>query len=465
MIKKVLAAALVIFCMMGAPLSLAEDSVSIDFCYSDMEDCFQEAMAPETLEGRRKEAFEEIISLYEGSTGVQNHQYAAYYYNYAKGYLAFSREDWAGAKRYFDLCRVNNFGEETAYYCFAMGMLYAENEDYARAISMFNAAAGEGGSLNSRATTQSGICRRLYEEQLMKNSREALEAGDYDSAQQYFDLLKTEFPESVLSTETLRLEESTDTEAVFSWTTECASVRLLMSTDLVNKPENSGEEERCADTRIVDLASGEQGRVVVGDLLPASPYAVYLQDAETEEILYAMVFSTGEAAGHSAYHVDKYRLNLYPKDSYEEMSKVLKAGATVWPVLANTEKLMAVPDNCIRTDRMEKDGYVLFLRVLDGQGNPLPLEQIQWETLCLLLRIDGVTTIARSEAVGQRSEQADSILEAYDSRTIALRWNDMLNQAQQDGAIGSSGTYTLTLLMDGMQLFRMQGELGEAENG
>ena len=464
MIKRVFAAALVMFCMMGAPLSHAEDSVSIDFCYSDMEDCFQEAMATETLEGRRKEAFEEIVSLFEGNTGVQNHQYAAYYYNYAKGYLAFSREDWAGAKRYFDLCRVNNFGEETAYYCFAMGMLYAENEDYARAISMFNAAAGEGGSLNSRATTQSGICSLLYEEQLMKKSREALEAGDYDAAQQYNDLLQTEFPESVLTTETLRLEEATDTGAVFCWTTECASVRLLMSTDLVNKPQIGGEKERCADTRSIELSPGGQGRVAVSDLLPSSTYAVYLQDAKTEEILRAMVFSTDAAAVHSAYHVDKYRLNRYPKDSYEEMSKVLKEGATVWPILANTDKLMVVPDNCVRTDQMGEDGYIVFLRVLDEQGDPLPLEKIQWETLCLLLRIDGVTTIARSEAFGQRSEQADSILEPYDSKTIALRWNDMLNQAQQDGAIGSTGSYALTLLMDGMQLFQMQGELGEAKD-
>ena len=482
--KKMLLCLIAAFFIIAAlPSCLSEDSVSIDFIYGDMEEFFTQAMAPGVLPGDVQTNFENIVSLYETNPGVQDFEYAAYYYCYASGYLAFLREDWAAAKTSFDKCRIYNMGEEEIYYNFAMGMLYVQNEDYARAIPMFDAAASGGGAISSRALNKSLECTRLYQDSLRDAGKAALAAGDYQTALSYFDALRTEFPESdgaalydeclaqsgaAQARDELSVRVLSDTQAELSWISTREKCRLIVSMTLDAPPAFEGEARAAVEgealrfdaglaANVWDADGGQTPRtVVVEGLLPGTAYALWMEDAQSGELLRNGVFVTEAAPPHATLRVDRSMLYAYQQTAYEMTRSALKEEASFWVTLSDVLQAQTGYDIALSPLAAGEVGYTLVFRAVDADGQVLPRGELVWEELTALLHLDGVSTVCYKETFGAEN----SILEAYNAELTVLRVSDLLRNAGSLRDIPAGTTYTLTVLLDGARFLEISGSIG-----
>ena len=482
--KKLLVGLIIAFFIIAAlPSVLAEDSVSIDFIYGDMEELFAQALAPDALPGDVQAHFESIVSLYEANPGVQDFEYAAYYYCYASGYLAFLREDWAGAKASFDKCRIYNMGEEEAYYNFAMGMLYAQNEDYARAIPMFDAAASGGGALSSKALNKSLEYMRLYQDGLRDAGNAALAAGDYQAALAYFDTLRTEFPESdgaalydeclaqsgaAQARDELGVLVLSDTQVEISWTSTREKCRIFVSMALDEQPVFDGVAQEIADGETLlfdagsavnawDVEGGQTPRVaVLAGLLPRTAYGLWMEDAQNGELLRTGVFVTEDAPPHATLRVDRSVLYAYQQTAYEMTRSALKEEASFWVTMSDVLQAQTGYDVVLSPSATGDIGYALVFRAVDAVGGALPREALAWQEMTVLLHLDGIATLCYEEAFGVEN----SVLETYNAELTVLRIDDILRTAACSCEIPSGTVYTLTVLLDGARFLEISGNIG-----
>lgn len=481
--KRLLCLIVAFFIIAALSSSLAEDSVSIDFVYGDMEEFFAQALSPGALPGDVQANFENIVSLYEANPGVQDLEYAAYYYCYACGYLAFLREDWAAAKVSFDKCRIYNMGEEEIYYNFAMGMLYAQNEDYARAIPMFDAAASGGGAISSRALNKSLECTRLYQDGLRDAGKAALAAGDYQTALSYFDALRTEFPESdgaalydeclarsgaAQARDEMSVRVLSGTQAEVSWISTREKCRLFVSMTLDAPPAFEGAARESVDGEALyfdaglavnawNVEGGQAPRTAVLErLLPGTAYALWMEDAQSGELLRSGVFVTEAAPPHATLRVDRSVLYAYQQTAYEMTRSALKEEASFWATLSDVLQGQAGYDVVLSPSAAGEVGYALVFRAVDADGRALPREAFVWRELTALLHLDGIATVCYEEAFGAES----SILEAYNAELTVLRFSDLLRNAERLHDIPAGTAYTLTVLLDGARFLEISGNVG-----
>ena len=465
------------------PLTLAEGRVSIDFAYGDMEELFAQAMEPNALAGDIAANFEAIISIYEENPGVQDFEYATYYFCYANGYLAFLREDWATAKTSFDKCRIYNMGEEETYYCYAMGMLYAQNGDYGRAIPMFDAAASGGGSISSRALNQSMEYTRLYQDSLRASGNAAFNSGDYQTALTYFDALRTEFPESdgaelyerclaqsnaAQVGDELSVRVLSDTEVEISWISTQEHCLLFVSMDLNAHPAPAlTVADASADGKLrfdagnslnVWRVNGGASRrtLTLAGLFPETSYALWLSDEQGETMLCSNVFTTEAPPQHQALRVDRSVLYAYQQMAYDMTSAALKDKADFWMMLSDALQRQTAYDLAAMSVASGENGYVLIFRAVDSKGNVLSSDALGWEKLTMLLRIDGVITVSYEET----ADAERSVLESYNEELIALRINDFLRSAFNTYDIPTGTDYSLAVLLDGAGFLEITGDIG-----
>lgn len=482
--KKLLVGLIIAFFIIATlPSALAEDSVSIDFIYGDMEELFAQALAPDALPGDVQAHFESIVSLYEANPGVQDFEYATYYYCYASGYLAFLREDWAAVKTSFDKCRIYNMGEEEAYYNFAMGMLYAQNEDYARAIPMFDAAASSGGALSSRALNKSMEYTCLYQDNLRDAGNAALADGDYQTALAYFDTLRTEFPESdgaalydecltqsgaAQVRDELDVRVLSDTQAEISWTSTREKCRIFVSMALDTRPafDGVGQEIAEGETLFFDASSavnvwsveGDQTprTVVLANLLPGTAYGLWMEDAQNGELLRTSFFATEDAPTHATLHVDRSVLYAYQQIAYEMTRSALKEEASFWVTMSDVLQTQTGYDIVLSPSATGNIGYVLIFRTVDAGGSVLPREALAWQEITMLLHLDGIATLCYEETFGAKN----SVLETYNAELTVLRIDDLLRATAGSREIPSGTAYTLTVLLDGARFLEISGNIG-----
>lgn len=471
------------FIIVTLPSSRAEDSISVDFIYGDIEELFAQALMPDALPGDVQANFENIVSLYDANPGVQDFEYAAYYDCYASGYLAFLREDWADAKTSFDKCRIYNMGEEEIYYNFAMGMLYAKNEDYARAISMFDAAASGSGAISSRALNKSLEYTQLYQDSLRDAGKAALAAGDFQTALAYFDALRTEFPESdgtVLYDECLALSDAAqardelsvrvlnDERVEIAWTSTREKCRLIVSMALDAPPTFEGEaresvegEALCFDINSAVNAWNVDGgqiprSVVLEELLPGTAYALWLEDAQSGELLRNSIFVTEPAPPHATLRVDRTVLYAYQQAAYDMTRSALKEDAAFWVTFSDVLQAQTKCDVVLSPSAAGDVGYALVFRAVDADDRALPREALVWQELTALLHLDGIVTICYEESFGAEN----SILEAYNAELTVLRIDDLLRNAEALHEIPTATAYTLTILLDGAVFLEISGNIG-----
>jgi len=481
--KKIVVWMLVVFFVVNAPCAFAEDAVTISFKYSDIEELFGEAMDSDTLPVDVQNSFEEIIRIYEGNAGVQDYEFATYYYCYAKGYIAFMQEDWASAKSNFDKCRIYNIGQESAYYNYAMGMLYSANGDYAEAISMFDQAANTGGSLSSRAINQSIKNTALYQDSLREAGLEAFQREDYQTAMTYFETMKSLFPESdgkelydrcierlnkkdELTEIVVQSVGTTTAEIVISMAPENAEVlvdmKLTADIDFEQGPQYSLTHGQKASFSMdnnnrwqINNDGGDQFILPIVDLLPGTSYRIALLDTSCKEVLCEVNFETEALVKDDNYRIARTILYTYPVVTYEMTKSVLKEGAPIWPSLASV--LQMNPDFDFKLEHLLSDsnGYVVVFKVVDSNENPVPYEQIADRITEVLLHIDGVTTIAYTLA----DDSGKNMIKEYNSELIVLEVEEVLQGLPMGDTNLSDCIYRLDVLMSDKMLFEINGRI------